>query len=367
MSKPYRVAIIGCGRPLRTAGATGFGQSHVHIQGYQASGRCHLAALADISRENADAFATEHGDPKQPPAIYLDYRDMLTQERPDVVSICTWPHLHAPMVIACAEAGVRAVHCEKPMAPTWGEARRMAQACAEHGTQLTFNHQRRFEAPYRAAHRLLHEGVIGDLVRMEAHCGDLLDWGTHWFDMLFFYHDEMPVRWVLAQIDVQTERKVFGVPVETQAISFFQYSSGVYGLLITGRDSSIGCANRLIGTEGVIEVHPELPEGQRVPVRVRGRGDGTWVVPDISADRLDRPGNSVAHGIADLLDALEDGHEPKLSAQRALRATELIFASYESSRRRGRVDLPLTIDDSPLLTMLEWDDFTGRPPAATPT
>jgi phytoene/squalene synthetase len=36
----------------------------------------------------------------------------------------------------------------------------------------------------------------------------------------------------------------------------------------------------------------------------------------------------------------------------ALQATELIFATYESSRRRGRVDLPLEIDDSPLIAML---------------
>lgn len=362
----YRVAIIGCGRPLRTPGATGFGQAHLHVQGYQASGRCQLVAVADISHENAEAFVAEHGDPAQPPAIYLDYREMLVKEHPDVVSICTWPHLHAPMVIACAEAGVRAVHCEKPMAPTWGEARQMAASCATHGTQLTFNHQRRFEAPYRATKRLLHEGVIGDLVRMEAHCGDLFDWGTHWFDMLFFYHDETPARWVLAQIDAQEERRVFGVPVETQAISFFQYISGVRGLLMTGRDTSIGCANRLIGTAGVIEVHPELPEGQRLPLRMRGRGDGTWVVPDVSSDQLDRPGNSVAHGIADLLDALEDGHEPLLSARYALQATELIFASYESSRRRGRVDLPLTIDDSPFLTMLAYGDLAGRSPTVVP-
>ena len=45
--------------------------------------------------------------------------------------------------------------------------------------------------------------------------------------------------------------------------------------------------------------------------------------------------------------------KPELGSQRALRATELIFATYESSRRRGRVTLPLEIEDSPLLTGLE--------------
>lgn len=361
---PYRVAIIGCGRPLRTEGSTGFGQSHLHARGYAASGQCELVALADIVRENAEAFAAEHGDPARPPALFTDYQQMLAEVKPDIVSICTWPHLHAPMTIACAEAGVRAVHCEKPMAPTWGEARRMAAVCRQHSTQLTFNHQRRFEAPFRAAKRLLLSGAIGEPQRLEGQCANLFDWGTHWFDMFQFYTNETPVRWVLAQIDNRIERKAFGVPIETQAVSLFQYDDGVLGQLLTGADSAIGCANRLVGSEGSIEVQPRLPEGRRAPLRLRGKGDGDWLYPDISSDRLGGPADAVAHGILDLIAALEQDREPELSAARALRATELIFASYESSRRRGRVDLPLTVDDSPFLAMLESGEIErGETPA----
>src|SRR5439155_9487653 len=135
-------------------------------------------AVADIRRESAEAFAAQYGDP----AVYVDYREMLAEVKPDVVSVATWPHLHAEMVIAAAEAGARAVHCEKPMAPTWGEARRMVEACAESGTQLTFNHQRRFLEPFQTARRLLRDGTVGDLLRIEGACGDMIDWGTHWRD-----------------------------------------------------------------------------------------------------------------------------------------------------------------------------------------
>ena len=69
--------------------------------------------------ENAQALAEKHGGAK----VYADYRALLTEQRPDVVSICTWPHLHREMVEAAVAAGVTAIHCEKPMAPTWGEAR----------------------------------------------------------------------------------------------------------------------------------------------------------------------------------------------------------------------------------------------------
>jgi UDP-N-acetylglucosamine 3-dehydrogenase len=56
--------------------------------------------------------------------------------------------------------------------------------------------------------------------------------------------------------------------------------------------------------------------------------------------------------VLDLVDALKTGREPELSGRRALRTTEVIFATYESSRRRARIDLPLQIDDSPLIDML---------------
>jgi predicted dehydrogenase len=53
------------------------------------------------------------------------------------------------MVTAAAQAGVKAIHCEKPMAPTWGECKKMVAVCNERHVQLTFNHQRRFGKPFR--------------------------------------------------------------------------------------------------------------------------------------------------------------------------------------------------------------------------
>jgi UDP-N-acetylglucosamine 3-dehydrogenase len=180
-----KVGIIGCGRPRREAGATGFGQGHLHAAGYEASPDCEIVAAADISQSNLNAFLEEHRVPQG----YLDYHDMLAKEHLDVVSVCTWPHLHAQMVIDAAESGVRAIHAEKPMAPTWGEAKEMARVCREHNVQLTFNHQRRFAAPFRRAKALLDDGAIGQLLRVEAFTSNLFDWGTHWFDMMFFYND----------------------------------------------------------------------------------------------------------------------------------------------------------------------------------
>src|ERR687884_377720 len=117
-----RVGIIGTGRKKEKPDVTGFAMAYRHAAGYQALvDTCMLVACADIVRENAEAFAQATGIPVE--GVFADYRSMLAEAHLDVVSICTWPHLHAPMAIDCALAGVRAVHCEKPMADSWGAAR----------------------------------------------------------------------------------------------------------------------------------------------------------------------------------------------------------------------------------------------------
>jgi len=334
----FRVGMIGCGRPWKSAGASGFGMAHYHAQGYAASPDTTITALADINLENARAFQAVHGGER----IYTDYHEMLAQEQLDIVSICTWPHHHAPMVIAAAEAGVKAIHCEKPMAPSYAEALRTVAVCEAHGTQLTFNHQRRFGAPFRAARDLLRSGAIGQLQRLEGTCDNLFDWGTHWFDMFGFYNDEAAVTWVIGQVDWRDGATIFGVPVEGQAISHFAYANGVQGLLLTGLGTERKLANRLVGSDGVIDVTLGTTS-----IRVWGKGDAAWRDIPVAPDEGESLGEVIARGVLDLIDALKSGREAELSARRALRATELIFATYESSRRGGRIELPLEAIESP--------------------
>lgn len=307
---------------------------HMHVQAYLATGRCELAAAADVSPENRAGFAARWGGP----AVYTDYRAMLEEARPEMVSVCTWPHLHAEMVIACAEAGVKAVHCEKPMATTWDDARRMVEACQQVGTQLTINHQNRFREPYRMARELVRAGAIGELRRLQGTSSHLRN--SHWLDLLFFYNEETPAASVLAQIDCPRERTAYGEPQEAQAICSVRFANGVHALLLTGPEAEIGCVHRLIGTEGSIEVHGRAP---RVRVQ-RKRGAAEWWV-DVPDDPDWQP--PLDRAIAEIVAALDEGRETELSGRRALQTMEAIFAAYESSRGRGRVDLPLTIEEPP--------------------
>ena len=336
MSKHYKSAIIGCGNISR-----------IHADGYKGEPRCKLVALADIKREAAEKLAAEKG---LSPAIYTDYRKMLRREKPDIVSVCLWPALHLQAVRDCVEAGVAAVHCEKPMAPTWGESLELA-ALAGNGTQLSFNHQRRFTRGLLQAKRLLDEGVFGALERMDLFpFANLLDVGTHLLDIAFMYNNECPVKWVVGQVDAREVRTWFGVPFEFMGVGFIRYENGVRGFIHAGDDKEMGTGLRLVGSKGFIELEWDGA----------CRRAAVYADPGFRVPALEEP-DPMPAVMGNIVDCLESGKEPEQRAERALRVAEVIFAIYESSRRRARIDLPLGPKDSAFLSMLKNGEIGPSP------
>ncbi|HOJ21235.1 MAG TPA: Gfo/Idh/MocA family oxidoreductase [Armatimonadota bacterium] len=347
-----RVGFIGTGKRKEKRDALGYAMAYDHGAAYQALDYVEMVACADIVEENARAFADHFGIPK----VYTDYHEMLEKEKLDVVSICTWMHLHEPMVIDCCKAGVRAVYCEKPMANTWGGARRMAEAAKKAGVQLTFNHQRRYGVAWTTAKKLLDEGAIGQLTRLESEAPNIYEFGTHSIDMLSFFNNETPAKWVIAQIDYREEKLVFGGHTENQNLVLVEYENGVFGFLANGAGGArpVGCFTRLIGTDGVIEVYPVGGPA----LRYRPAGSKEWIVPELPPEV-----NMITEAISDALTCLREGRKCQLDVSNALIGTEIIFGAYESSRRRGRVDFPLDIDDNPLEAMVASGDLKPAKPA----
>jgi len=207
--------------------------------------------------------------------------------------------------------------------------------------------------PFRMANDLLKASEIGHLIRLEGMCDDIYDYGTHYVDMFGFYNNETPAEWVMGQLDYSQEKLIFGAPVENHGVFLWKYKNGVFGLMGTGAAAAaIGAHNRLTGTDGMIEVG--AAEG--VNLRIKRAGSSEWEVIDTQREGLHGPGY-IERAIADVVDALLTGREPELSARKALNATEIIFACYESSRRRAMVRLPLDIKDNPLAEMIKSRSF----------
>jgi len=343
----FDIAFIGTGADPDKPSVEGFAMAYQHAEAYADLDNCRLVGCADIVKQNATAFAEEFDIPSD--GVFTDYQEMLAAVEPDIVSICTPPATHADLVVGTAESGVvGAIHCEKPMSLTWGGSRRMAEVCDREGVQLTFNHMRRFGEPFRAAKQRLDDDVIGDLRRIEYSWGNFYDNGTHAVDMCNYFNGEQAAEWVIGQLDYQEEDIRFGTHNENQVLACWQYENGVYGMAATGPAEGVSEGDwRLIGSDGFMDVHLT----DKLAVNVYSTDPDAC--EELSFDEM-APGTSCIHlAIADIVDALATGKQSELCGANALNATEIIFTGYESARRRGRVDLPLDIDDNPLESMVE--------------
>jgi len=349
----YDVALIGTGpEPDNPIWGESAAMAYQHAAGYRDRDDCAIVACADLVRENAEAFAAEFGIDDD--LIFEDYEAMLAEVDPDVVSVSTPVPTHAPIVLDCVTSGVPdAVHCEKPMATTYGDARLMAQEARRRGVQLTFNHQRRFSPVWREPKEALDAGRIGDLDRVEVGTSTLLDNGTHHIDLATMYADEATVEWVIGQVDYREEHVKYGAHNENQGLVQWAYESGVQGIATTGfGEDGVGVHHRLQGTDGTIEVTSRGDPQARI--REDG-GDWEPLVADVEN------ASAVPPAIDHVVECLDAGVEPEISAYHALAVTEIIFAVWESSRRRGRVDLPLEVADNPLEAMVESGALTPEP------
>ena len=105
-------------------------------------------------------------------AVYADWKEMLAKEALDVVSVATYAPVHAEIAVACAEQGIRAIYCEKPIATRLPDAEQMVAACDKTGALLVLNHQRRFNLNHRRLRDLIAGEGLGKLT------SGLLQWGS---------------------------------------------------------------------------------------------------------------------------------------------------------------------------------------------
>jgi myo-inositol 2-dehydrogenase/D-chiro-inositol 1-dehydrogenase len=89
---------------------------------------------------------------------------------PDAVVIAASTSAHAPLILAAVEAGIPAF-CEKPIALGYEETVEVVEAVESSGATLQIGFQRRFDAGYVEARRLVETGVLGTIysVRLATH------------------------------------------------------------------------------------------------------------------------------------------------------------------------------------------------------
>ena len=97
--------------------------------------------------------------------IYSDHKEMLAKEGPlDIVTVGVSDHRHADIVVDAANAGVKGIFCEKPLATTLEDTDRMVEACEANGVILSVDHTRRFLPIWRyCKEQIVDKGEIGEV------------------------------------------------------------------------------------------------------------------------------------------------------------------------------------------------------------
>jgi predicted dehydrogenase len=118
-----------------------------------------IVAIADVDDERANqAFKKFSGA-----ARYRDFRKMLDKEKSlDAVVVSTPDHMHAVAAITAMRCGLH-VYCEKPLARTIYEARRMSEVAQETGVVTQMGQQGHALEGSRRAVEVVRSGAIGDV------------------------------------------------------------------------------------------------------------------------------------------------------------------------------------------------------------
>jgi len=246
-----------------------------------------LVALCDQAgaKEKATKFNYQ--------GCYTDWRRMIQDPRIDIVDNCTPDDTHCEPTIAAAENGKHVI-CEKPMAMTADDARRMMQAAEKAGVKNLCCHNYRFLPAVRLARDLIDQGALGKIYHFRGQylqpyghdpqevienawyaagtaSGTLLGIGSHVIDMARFLAGEITSVSGLVTTFNTSRRRASGQLEEVTAdegnIASVQFANGAIGAL----ESSCVCAGRnneftfeVNGSDGSIAFDLEDPNHLRV-------------------------------------------------------------------------------------------------------
>ena len=136
--------------------------AHMHAYGYASALVAHpgvtLVGLADPDpargQKMAETFQTS----------LFESDTALLEQGLDGVIVTSENVRHRALVEKAADAGVRAVLCEKPLATTVEDARAMIARCAERGVALATAFPCRYAPPFQRLRAQIRAGMIGDVL-----------------------------------------------------------------------------------------------------------------------------------------------------------------------------------------------------------
>ncbi len=354
-----KYAQIGCGRI-----------STNHIKAAVAN-KIDIVAVCDVIPEHMEAVLAKHGlENDSSIKRYTDYKEMIAENKLDLVGISTESGLHAEIALYCIDNGINCI-IEKPMAMNIADADEIIRRSEEKGVKVSACHQNRFNIAVQKMRKALEDGRFGSISHGSIHVrwnrnrdyytqapwrgtwqqdgGALMNQCIHGIDLL---------RWMMGdEID-----EVYGVT--KQQFHDYLECEDIGMAVIKFKNGAVATV------EGTTNVYPKNLEetlylfGENGTVKLGGKSTNAIDVWDFD-DGIDAEenagffeqtenvyGNGHTSLYHDVIDAIENDRAPYVDAKAGKRALELVLAIYKSAYEGKAVKLPLT----ECSTM----DFVGR-------
>jgi UDP-N-acetyl-2-amino-2-deoxyglucuronate dehydrogenase len=371
-ARPIRTALVGCGKVGRT-----------HAQALKSLPHSQFVAVCHPRRERAEAFARDFGV-----NAYSDLATMLSDERVEMLSVCTPHPAHASAVAIAAAHGVH-VMVEKPLAPDLADCDRAVAACRAARVKLGVISQRRLYAPVLRLRQAIEAGRIGTPILAELVVlgwrdrayyesdrwrgswqgeggGVLINQTPHQLDLL---------QWLMGPID-----ELAGywdnynhpyIEVDDTAVALVRFRNGALASLVLSNSQEPGLYGRIHihGSNGAsvgVQTESGSPFIAGVTAEVEPPINDLWTIKgeehllagwQAEDRRLAQEVDVMTHyhglQLADFLEAIDQDREPLVNGEEGRKVVEMVTAIYRSQRDHRSVRFPLEPEE-------DRDDLDGR-------
>lgn len=275
----------------------------------------------------------------------------------DAVYLALPNSMHEEYAIRAARAGVH-VLCEKPMAVTVAQCRRMIAACARHKVKLMVAYRLHFEEINLKAVDLIRKGRLGDprfftssfsmtvrdgdiRTRRSTGGGTLYDIGVYCINAARYLFRAEPTR-VVAFSTHGGGARLRDIDESTGALLHFDGDR--VAAFVTSFNASDVASYRIVGTKGHLHVDPayEYAEGLAYELTVNGKTTRKRV-----AKR-----DQFAPELLYFSDCIRNDRKPEPSGEEGLQDVRIVEALYKSAKTGRAVRIPPFRDAKPSGTQI---------------
>lgn len=336
-----KVGIIGCGNIFT-----------MHATSTDNLKNARLVGVCDIKKERADKAAKRYNT-----KAYYDYKELIKNEKPDVVHICVPHYLHPIISRYALEQGVN-VLCEKPMSIKYEDGENNVKLAKEKGLKYGIIFQCRYNNTSKLVKENLVNGKLGKVISARVvltWCkpdsyyslsdwkgtwekeggGVIIDQAIHSIDLANWFIDDKPIK-VQAHL---ANRGHSIMEVDDTGEGLINYQNGA--------TLSFWAMNNY-GVDEPIEIRLLCENGKVVMSYDDATitfNDGTVLTASTDDSNIYYEGGKDYWGfqhirqIADFYDSVENNREPSISGAEALKIQKLICAIYQSGRTDKIVEM----------------------------